>query len=196
MPACQIWLTRAVLVQIEKHVRWLWRFIMMPILFGLIGNAMRFNTLRHDSIAKACGIIVAGWLSHISLTCDSFMRQKVLHVCGVKTADHVTQLANLILNCLLSSCVSSQIVSKLLRLQLAPACDQTYKHLRCGRKSRCDGCRSGSAHALQFPGGLWRRLYLEGAPLLCFCLDTKGDCLSSHVPALLSRVCTGLHLPT
>ncbi|KAL3133331.1 hypothetical protein ABBQ38_007206 [Trebouxia sp. C0009 RCD-2024] len=45
---------------IEKHVRWLWRFIMMPILFGLIGNAMRFNTLQKNSIAKACGIIVAG----------------------------------------------------------------------------------------------------------------------------------------
>lgn len=47
-------------MQIEKHVRWLWRFIMMPILFGLIGNAMRFNTLQKNSIAKACGIIVAG----------------------------------------------------------------------------------------------------------------------------------------
>ena len=63
-------------VQIEKHVRWLWRFIMMPILFGLIGDAMRFNRLQKNSIAKACGIIFAGWFSpKISILC---MQQHVV----------------------------------------------------------------------------------------------------------------------
>ena len=47
-------------MQVEKHVRWLWRFIMMPILFGLIGNAMRFKTLPNNIIPKACAIIFAG----------------------------------------------------------------------------------------------------------------------------------------
>ena len=62
-------------MQIEKHVRWLWRFIMMPILFGLIGNAMRFNSLKKNSIAKACGIIFAGWfLQILSILC---IRQRV-----------------------------------------------------------------------------------------------------------------------
>ena len=32
----------------------------MPILFGLIGNAMRFKTLPHNIIPKACAIIFAG----------------------------------------------------------------------------------------------------------------------------------------
>ncbi|DBB09325.1 TPA: hypothetical protein ACH3X3_007904 [Trebouxia sp. C0006] len=45
---------------VEKNVRWLWRFIMMPVLFGLIGNALRFKTLQHSSISKACAIIFAG----------------------------------------------------------------------------------------------------------------------------------------
>ncbi|KAL0035158.1 hypothetical protein WJX79_003931 [Trebouxia sp. C0005] len=45
---------------VEKNVRWLWRFIMMPVLFGLIGNALRFNTLQHSSTSKACAIIFAG----------------------------------------------------------------------------------------------------------------------------------------
>lgn len=50
-----------VALQVEKNVRWLWRFIMMPVLFGLIGNALRFKTLQHSSISKACAIIFAGW---------------------------------------------------------------------------------------------------------------------------------------
>ena len=49
---------------------------MMPILFGLIGNAMRFNTLQKNSIAKACGIIFAGLFSPtLSMLCK---RQRVV----------------------------------------------------------------------------------------------------------------------
>lgn len=47
-------------MQVEKFVKWLWRFIVMPILFGLIGASMKFSTLQHNSIGKACGIIIAG----------------------------------------------------------------------------------------------------------------------------------------
>lgn len=65
-------------VQIEKHVRWLWRFIMMPILFGLIGDAMRFNSLQKNSIAKACGIIFAGWTPLTFSACGSIYCKGVL----------------------------------------------------------------------------------------------------------------------
>lgn len=52
----------SMLLQVEKFVKWLWRFIVMPLLFGLIGASMRFSTLQHNSIGKACGIIFAGVL--------------------------------------------------------------------------------------------------------------------------------------
>ena len=46
--------------QVEKNVRFVWRFIMMPLLFGLIGASMVFRTLTKSSIPKACAIVIAG----------------------------------------------------------------------------------------------------------------------------------------
>lgn len=45
---------------VEKHVRWFWRFIMCPLLFGLIGTLMNFRTLPTGVIPKAVAIIFAG----------------------------------------------------------------------------------------------------------------------------------------
>jgi len=41
-------------------VRWFWRFIMCPLLFGIIGTQMNFNTLPSGTIPKAFAIIFAG----------------------------------------------------------------------------------------------------------------------------------------
>ena len=53
--------------QVEKNVRFVWRFLMMPLLFGLIGASMVFRTLTQSSIPKACAIVIAGehqaWLT-------------------------------------------------------------------------------------------------------------------------------------
>lgn len=45
---------------VEKHVRWFWRFVMCPLLFGLIGTTMNFNTLPTNIIPKSVAIICAG----------------------------------------------------------------------------------------------------------------------------------------
>ena len=44
----------------EKHVRFLWRWILMPLLFCLLGTLINFNTLSTTTIKKAVGLIVAG----------------------------------------------------------------------------------------------------------------------------------------
>ena len=57
--------------------------------------------------------------------------------------------------------------------------------------------RSGCAHAMQFPCGVWRRLHLEGAPLLCICLVAQGQvlrpprvhCWSAAFRQLTSALC-------
>ena len=48
------------LLQVERHVRWVWRFLMMPLLFGLIGTSVTFSTLAKGTIPKAVGIVFAG----------------------------------------------------------------------------------------------------------------------------------------
>ncbi|KAK9810538.1 hypothetical protein WJX72_012364 [[Myrmecia] bisecta] len=53
---------------VEKHVRWLWRAIMMPLLFGLIGNTMNFATIAKNTIPKACAIIIAGLAVRMPVT--------------------------------------------------------------------------------------------------------------------------------
>lgn len=45
---------------VEKHVRWFWRFIMCPLLFGLIGTLMNFRVLKAGTIPKSVAIIFAG----------------------------------------------------------------------------------------------------------------------------------------
>ena len=71
-----------VALQVEKNVRWLWRFIMMPVLFGLIGNALRFKTLQHSSISKACAIIFAGrWLQSLFVTVWCMITTALLLTC-------------------------------------------------------------------------------------------------------------------
>ena len=45
---------------VEKHVRWFWRIIMCPLLFGIIGTQMNFNNLPSGTIPKAVAIIFAG----------------------------------------------------------------------------------------------------------------------------------------
>ena len=44
----------------EKHVRFLWRWILMPLLFCLIGTIINFNQLPSSTILKAVGLIFAG----------------------------------------------------------------------------------------------------------------------------------------
>jgi hypothetical protein len=45
---------------VEKQVRWFWRFVMMPVLFGLVGASINFATIEGGMIPKACAIIIAG----------------------------------------------------------------------------------------------------------------------------------------
>lgn len=45
---------------VEKQVRWFWRFIMMPVLFGLVGASINFSTIENGMIPKACAIVIAG----------------------------------------------------------------------------------------------------------------------------------------
>ena len=44
----------------EKHVRFLWRWILMPLLFCLIGTIINFQQLPSSTIVKAVGLIFAG----------------------------------------------------------------------------------------------------------------------------------------
>lgn len=46
--------------QAEVAVRFLWRFILMPLLFTLIGTTINFSTLSASVIQKACSIVCAG----------------------------------------------------------------------------------------------------------------------------------------
>lgn len=48
------------LLQVERHVRWVWRFLMMPLLFGLIGTSVNFSSLAKGTIPKSVGIVFAG----------------------------------------------------------------------------------------------------------------------------------------
>lgn len=45
---------------VEKQVRWFWRFVMMPVLFGLVGASINFATIQRGIIPKSCAIIIAG----------------------------------------------------------------------------------------------------------------------------------------
>ena len=45
---------------VEKQVRWFWRFVMMPLLFGLVGTSVDLKTLDTSIIPRACAIVVSG----------------------------------------------------------------------------------------------------------------------------------------
>lgn len=45
---------------VEKQVRWFWRFIMSPLMFGLVGASVNFKTIDRSIIPKAVAIIVSG----------------------------------------------------------------------------------------------------------------------------------------
>ena len=45
---------------VEKQVRWFWRLIMMPVLFGLVGASVNFASIERGIIPKSCAIIIAG----------------------------------------------------------------------------------------------------------------------------------------
>ena len=54
----------------------------MPVLFGLIGNALRFKTLQHSSISKACAIIFAGrWLQPVFVALGCITLTAKLLIC-------------------------------------------------------------------------------------------------------------------
>ena len=44
----------------QAHVRFLWRWVLMPLLFCLIGTIIDFNTLPGSTIPRAVGLIFAG----------------------------------------------------------------------------------------------------------------------------------------
>jgi len=46
--------------QVETAVRFIWRFLLMPLLFCLIGTSINFSTLSGSTIQKACSIVFAG----------------------------------------------------------------------------------------------------------------------------------------
>ncbi|EIE25667.1 hypothetical protein COCSUDRAFT_46326 [Coccomyxa subellipsoidea C-169] len=53
---------------VEKQVRWFWRFIMMPVLFGLVGASINFSTIENGMIPKACAIVIAGLAVRMPIT--------------------------------------------------------------------------------------------------------------------------------
>ena len=55
----------------EKHIRFLWRWILMPLLFCLIGTIINFNKLPSSTILKAVGLIFAGAFLQLSLSRDA-----------------------------------------------------------------------------------------------------------------------------
>ena len=55
----------------ETHVRFLWRWVLMPLLFCLIGTIINFNTLPDSTIPRAVGLIFAGAVP--SESCDFLM---------------------------------------------------------------------------------------------------------------------------
>ena len=55
----------------EKHVRFLWRWILMPLLFCLIGTIINFNKLPSSTIVKAVGLIFAGAFRQLALHRDA-----------------------------------------------------------------------------------------------------------------------------
>lgn len=52
--------TEVSLMCLDPQVRWLWRFVMMPLLFGLVGASINLATIASGSIGKACAIVLAG----------------------------------------------------------------------------------------------------------------------------------------
>lgn len=52
---------------VEKQVRWFWRFVMMPLMFGLVGASVNFKTIDKSIIPKAVAIIVSGQLPAVSI---------------------------------------------------------------------------------------------------------------------------------
>ena len=63
----------------EKQVRWFWRFVMMPLLFGLVGASINFKKIDTSTISKACAIIIAGY-SHLKLCYRSVCVQQIAHL--------------------------------------------------------------------------------------------------------------------
>lgn len=51
--------------QAETAVRFLWRFLLMPLLFTLIGTLIEFSTLQSTTIQKACAIVFAGGACYV-----------------------------------------------------------------------------------------------------------------------------------
>lgn len=51
---------RDVMRQVEKVVRWVWRAVLMPALFGLVGASINFAQITGGYIGKACAIVIAG----------------------------------------------------------------------------------------------------------------------------------------
>ena len=44
----------------QAHVRFLWRWLLAPLLFCLIGTIINFDTLPSSTIPRAAGLIFAG----------------------------------------------------------------------------------------------------------------------------------------
>lgn len=57
----------------DEQVRWLWRFVMMPLLFGLVGASINFATIASGSIGKACAIVLAGLCAHQLMVCTTLL---------------------------------------------------------------------------------------------------------------------------
>ena len=45
---------------VERQLRWFWRFVTMPVLFGLVGATVNFAVVDRAIISRACAIIIAG----------------------------------------------------------------------------------------------------------------------------------------
>lgn len=70
---------------VEKQVRWFWRFVMMPLLFGLVGASVNFKKIDPTIIPKSCAIIVAGELA----VWAALLISTLLGPCCLKASLHV-----------------------------------------------------------------------------------------------------------
>ena len=65
---------------VEKQVRWFWRLVMMPVLFGLVGASVNFATIQRGIIPKSCAIVIAG-ARPCTLSCLPGLTQHQVNKC-------------------------------------------------------------------------------------------------------------------
>ena len=70
---------------VERQLRWFWRFVTMPVLFGLVGATVNFAVVDRAIISRACAIIIAGMVTNLSLLCMTLLSSR----CGLHQAQQL-----------------------------------------------------------------------------------------------------------